>query len=206
MTHRLCFGYYAAQQLEESVEVLVQRHPKLWYSSRYGENLLIRANEFARDLKARLKETLPFYSWEGEDGQPNINWKPASGERESVDLVGEPPKGKPLLLIEIELRRDDPSANVIKIWKWKKKGILGKFILIQGFSRYYTRRSRRFLERAEFVGEQMKKDKDGEYIPINFSYNPRKGGRVGAGARRHHARYLAGTILRRLHKAGIVKK
>jgi hypothetical protein len=161
---------------------------------------LIRANEFARDLQARLNRTLPFYNW-------IMNWRPAPGERESVDLVGKPHAGKPWLLIEIELRRDDPSANVIKVWRWKRQdGLLGDFVLVQAFSRFYTRRSPRLLQRAEFVGERMKRDKAGEYISIRFKYNPRKHGRVGGGRRRRNARYLAGKILRRLREAGIVEK
>lgn len=168
---------------------------------------MIRANEFAKDLCRRLKDTLQSYRWD-KGGRPNINWKPAHGERESVDLVGEPkrPKGRPWLLIEVELRRDDPSANVIKIWKWKRHKLLGNFVLIQAFSRFYTRRSHRLLERAKFVGECMEGDKAGKYIWIPFCYNPRKQGRVGAGRRRHHARFLAGKIVRRLRESGVVEK
>lgn len=166
---------------------------------------MIRADEFSKDLCKRLNKTVDSYRWQ-KDGRPNVNWKPVPGVRESVDLVGEPkgPKGRPRLLIEIELRRDDPSANVIKIWKWRKDGRIGNFVLIQAFSRYFTRRSPRLLERTKFVGERMVQDKAGSYIPIKFKYNPRKHGRVGAGRRRHHARYLAGTIVRRLREAGIV--
>ncbi len=157
---------------------------------------MTRAKEFLRDLQKRLTETSAkdHYEW-------TLEWKPERGERQSVDLVGRRKVNGPLLLIEVELRRGDPSSNVLKIWLWKSQRKLKRFILFQAFSRYYNKTNRTLIKRAKFLGERMEKDLEGTkagYIPIEFNYRPGKSSKAGGGARRHRARYLAGRILREM--------
>ncbi len=72
-------------------------------------------------------------------------------------------KGGPVLLIEVELRRGDPSSNVLKIWMWKLHKKLNKeFILFQAFSRYYNRKNHTLIMRAAFLGKRMEKIKRGQ--------------------------------------------
>lgn len=152
---------------------------------------MTRSKEFVRDLQRRLTESSANRRYDWKDGR---EWKPEKGERQAVDLFGQPLKGGPVLLIEVELRRGDPSSNVLKIWIWK----LHK---VQAFSRYYNRKNYTLIKRARFLGKRMEKDKEGakaKYVPIKFNYRPGKSAKAGGGARRHRARYLAGRILREM--------
>ncbi len=162
---------------------------------------MTRSKEFVRDLQRRLTESSANRRYDWKDGR---EWKPKKGERQAVDLVGQPLKGGPVLLIEVELRRGDPSSNVLKIWIWKlHKKLKKNFILFQAFSRYYNRKNHTLIKRATFLGERMEKDKDGakaKYVSIKFDYRPGKSAKAGGGARRHRARYLAGRILREMRR------
>ncbi len=162
---------------------------------------MTRAKEFVRDLQKRLTESSANRRYDWKDGG---EWKPEKGERQSVDLVGQPLKGGPVLLIEVELRRGDPSSNVLKIWIWKHhKKLNNHFILFQAFSRYYNKKNRTLMKRAVFLGDRMKKDREppaANYIPIKFHFLPGKSAKVGGRARSHRARYLAGRILREMRR------
>ncbi len=169
---------------------------------------MTRSGKFVEDLQTKLNETPANarYVWKFGDKEKkrNLEWKPGRGERQSVDLVGEPKRNGPLLLIEVELRRGDPSSNVLKIWLWKcQKKLKGNFILFQAFSRYYNKKNHTLINRATFLGKRMEKDIEGakgKYVPIKFHYLPGKSAKAGGGARRHRARYLAGRILREMRR------
>jgi hypothetical protein len=166
-----------------------------------GGALMTRSKEFVRDLQRRLTESSANRRYDWKDG---LEWKPERGERQSVDLVGQPQRSGRLLLIEVELRRGDPSSNVLKIWLWKcRKKLKNDFILFQAFSRYYNKKNRTLIKRALFLGDRMQKDTERPaaiYIPIKFRYLPGKSAKTGGGARRHRARYLAGRILREMRR------
>ena len=155
-----------------------------------------RATEFSKDLLNALKSHRDFTKRVGVDNWEK-NWAlPKHGE--TVDVVGLRDK-RPVILIEVELLREDPASNVVKIWKWAKdKKVSGAFVLIHAFSKMYRRSKKERKERAQFLGERMVKElPNAEYLPINFRYKPRPGGKVGAGRRRHHAYRLAIQIARR---------
>jgi hypothetical protein len=155
---------------------------------------------FSKDLKAVLEQKAPEYCWDWD-------W-PAKGERWLVDVAGIPKKG-PWILIEVELKRDDPVGNVVKIWQWaKQKKIKDKIIVFQAFSKHYWEKRERLRLRAEFIGEQMSRDPAiavrYKCIPMR-NYKPGKGKTQGAGRRTHHARRLARTVLRLIKKPSLRK-
>jgi len=155
---------------------------------------MIRTDEFAKDMCNELELRWPELDWHS----PR---KPGKGH-EQVDLAGSL-KGKTLIYIEAELRRYAPAINVIKIWRWldnkKNATQLGKLTVVQAFSGFYPKGDSRRAA-AEFIGFKMAKAHKVRYVPIQFSYKPRKYGKVGAGRRRLHARLLATKISRKLRR------
>jgi hypothetical protein len=150
---------------------------------------MTRTDEFAKNMCKELKSRRPKLEWK-------CSWSPGAGH-EHVDLVGE---GKRLIFIEVELRRHAPVVNVIKIWKWMDAHTLAmRPVLVQAFSGFYPKGDSRRAS-AEFIGSKMAKEHGVTYIPLSFSYKPRKYGKVGAGRRRIHARKLANTISRKLRR------
>jgi hypothetical protein len=155
-----------------------------------------RTHEFAKDMCRILNEkTGSTYKWDPD-------WKPGNKGHESVDVVGIPNRSAGTrILIEAELRHDAPLRNVVKIWKWvDKKKMMGRFVLVQAFSKYYGNGDSK-RENSEFVGEQMAEALGCRYVHLSFDYNPYRHGKIGAGRRRGHAHKLARKICRRLHIA-----
>jgi hypothetical protein len=137
-----------------------------------------------------------------------VDW-PADGERWLVDVAGIPRDGGAWILIEVELKRDDPVGNVVKIWQWAKaKKIKNDIIMFQAFSKHYWEKRERLRLRAEFIGSEMAND---EHITVRYkslpmkSYKPGKGKTQGAGQRRKHARQLAKTVLQLIKKPSLKK-
>jgi hypothetical protein len=70
-------------------------------------------------------------------------WKPGGHPlgkgHESVDIVGSSPRrGRRLVLVEVELRKDAPLTNVVKVWRWiEEERFAARFVLVQAFSKYY---------------------------------------------------------------------
>lgn len=152
-----------------------------------------RTDAFAKDFCAKLNNSRSTeYEWKS-------GGKPIGRGHESVDIVGRPKKkGARWVLVEVELRKDAPLTNVVKIWRWiANKEFKDRFVLIQAFSRYYkkgdTKRSN-----AEFVGNRMQKATGNTYLSVPFHYNPYRHGKQGGGARRHQAFLLADKIRRKL--------
>lgn len=84
-----------------------------------------RATEFSKDLRRFLADHRGLSTKIGvEDWRRN--WKPKTIRSECVDVVDVRRDGTPAVLIEAELRRDDPVCNVLKIWKWATDGIIEK--------------------------------------------------------------------------------
>jgi hypothetical protein len=155
---------------------------------------------FSKDMKAVLEAKASEYLWK-------VDWA-GDGERWLVDVAGIPEKG-PWILIEVELKRDDPVGNVVKIWQWaKQRKIKNKIVLFQAFSKHYWQKRIRLRVRAEFIGAEMSRDRDVEIrykmIPMK-DFRPGKGKTQGAGRRTHHARRLARTVLRLVKKPSLRK-
>lgn len=144
-----------------------------------------------------------------------LGWKaefPLSrSTRERVDVGGEA-KGKSgkhagAALIEIELRREDPVSNIIKVWqevlanrRWARS------ILIQGFSRVYRspkHHSRRIRAmRAQKIGKFLAKHSSGkfEYVPLKIDYYPLAGSNEGDGARYNTAHRFGEQVISLLNR------
>lgn len=115
-----------------------------------------------------------------------------------MDVAGLAEEGEPVVLVEAELRRQNPVANVVKVWMWARSGNLETpCVLIQAFTKIYRDSKAEPRRRAEFVGQRMQTDLCSKvwYEAIQFNYRPLMSGKVGGGRRRHHARELAELIL-----------
>jgi hypothetical protein len=154
-----------------------------------------RATEFSKDLVRFLNEHPRFNERHG------LTWVRNGMSNEvrlgTVDVVGSTSRGI-RVVIEAELLREDPASNVTKLWKWfvENKKRQKKILMIQAFSKVYRGRKYRAKELATFIGERMQKEISGiRYVSKNFSYNPRPGGKRGAGRRRFHARKLGMSVM-----------
>jgi hypothetical protein len=139
----------------------------------------------------------------GEEAETSITWKcggPINSGHECVDVTGRHGE-RPKVLVEIELRRQTPLANIVKIWKWIDGGKLRKenITVIQAFSRYYQgRKHDPRMDNAKFIGKQMRKITGAKYIPMEPPFRPGKGAKKGGGARQKQAKKLASQILEEL--------
>jgi hypothetical protein len=155
-----------------------------------------RADEFARDLKREL-DRLTGEQWE-------CGAAVGSG-REAVDVCGK--LGGVAVYIEVELRRDEPVTNVVKIWRAAATVPKGS-ILLRAFSSHYgpnpkNGRPNTHRANAVFIGGQMQKLTGIGYAPFGFHYKPAKGGKIGGDYRRRAARKLARKVLGKLKDFGV---
>jgi hypothetical protein len=154
-----------------------------------------RATEFSSDLVRFLNEHSIF------NARHDSSWKKNGMSNEenvgTVDVVGSTGKGT-RIVVEAELLREDPASNVTKVWKWaaENKRKSEKILMIQAFSKAYKGRKNRAKLFAIFIGKKMHADVPGiTYIPVEIPYNPRPGGKIGAGRRRFHARNLGRRVI-----------
>ena len=72
------------------------------------------------------------------------------------------------MLVEVELKKDNPVENVVKIWRWAHKSkIRTPILLVQTFSAHYLQRfgfvfdakKVKQYERAVFIGNRMAGEK-----------------------------------------------
>jgi hypothetical protein len=165
------------------------------------------SSRFEHDLCRYLNDRVDSYSW-----RPQV---PIGGPtRERVDVGGTPKQrgsngGRPIL-VEIELRREDPVGNILKIWTRELKGGYPKgLILIQGFSRVYRspKYSNRRIKGAVAIrfGKMLESSTKRKlsYVPIRIPYHPRAGSNEGNGARRDAALWFGKTIAARLRSYGV---
>lgn len=91
-----------------------------------------RTDAFARDFCRRMRENPGNYNWE-------CAGKPLGRSHENIDFWGKPKRaGKPNIFVEVELRRDAPLRNVVRIWRWIiEHDFRAPFVFVQAFSRYY---------------------------------------------------------------------
>jgi hypothetical protein len=152
------------------------------------------SSRFNHDLCNALADELPGYKW-----KPEFSFSPASRER--VDVGGEPVSGKqgPVVLVEAELRREDPASNILKVWTYllddqSKRRFPQGVLLIQGFSRVY--RSKKHHNKglkykaAKILGALIQKNSNQrlKYTPVKIDYSSRAGSNEGNGARRNAAK------------------
>lgn len=158
------------------------------------------ATNFDKQMKAALDENLCKLKWV-------LGWHP-EGQRWRVDLAGLDGE-VPRVLIEAELKKDDPAANVIKIWQWAREQRNAEPILfVHGFSRLYWQKKVTLRERATFVGDRMADDAlEIDYRPRKIRYRNNSGRlihyapKTGVG---FHAKKGAGRLTRAAH--GLAKE
>lgn len=169
------------------------------------------SSKFSHDLWKQLHNKVDSYHWYVE-----YRLDRHRGNRECVDVGGEPKphnrRNLPLILIESELRREDPVSNVLKVWRraLKRKYASG-LCLIQGFSQIY--RSRKYHNRGikaecakqfgRMMEHSMKRKRAFRYIPISIRYYPRAGSNEGNGARHDAAVRFGNTIVGHLRRIGV---
>jgi hypothetical protein len=163
---------------------------------------------FDHHMKRALDELIPKLTW-------TTGWY-LKGQHWRVDVTGL--EGKhPRVFVEAELKKDDPAANVIKIWRWACDSKNTKRILfVQGFSKLYWQAKVRKRERAEFVGERMAeaglridyksrpiryRNKNGQWV--HYTPKSRRGfhAKEGAGRLKQAAQGLAEDVARLFHSA-----
>jgi hypothetical protein len=119
---------------------------------------------FESKLVEALNRVASEYSWDTE-------WPVDESSRvDVVGLLGEVPK----VLVEVELKKDNPVENVVKVWRWAKATKHTEPILfIQAFSALYANpenkkarppKEKQFV-RSQFIGERMAEDR-----PLQIAY------------------------------------
>ena len=109
--------------------------------------------------------------------------------------------------IEVELKRDDPLGNVVKIWERAHKKKSPRILLVQAFSEHYWQTKKRQRVRAIFVGEQIMRGSNGQnlYKWEQMKYRPKmiRGSRAkqGAGRMKRAAELLAAKVARLGHSS-----
>ncbi|WP_336136545.1 hypothetical protein [Natronomonas amylolytica] len=127
------------------------------------------ADEVADNLRDALADRLDSHAWATE----------RYIGRTPVDVVGE---GEPLLLVELEWRRADPSNNTVKLFRHLVEDNFdgGEVHLVQLFSRYYDLQSGGVSSKranAEFVGKRVPMTVDDvTYTPLTLAVDPPKRG------------------------------
>lgn len=124
------------------------------------------AGNFETKLRGTLAEIAPQYDW--------VSGWPAD-ERSKVDVAGLR-NGVPAVLVEVELKKDNPVENVVKIWRCaSEKRITTPLLFVHAFSAHYVPgpgsppTKTKQHERAVFVGTRMAQDSSHE---IRYEQQP----------------------------------
>jgi hypothetical protein len=164
------------------------------------------APNFDKYLKRGLDEKAPQYAWKAGWGPDRERWK--------VDVAGVPKKSGALILIEVELKKDNPVENVVKVWRWAsdakyKRRILFLHVFSANFvkMRHFASPPKKVKQynRAVFVGERMQRDRNHKitYTVMKMKLRPSMvRGKIikeGGGAMHRAARGLAMEIAKSLH-------
>ena len=166
------------------------------------------ASRFGHDLCDYLNANVPSYAWSPE-------FRIGGPTRERVDVGGMPRGSKRKnavpILIEAELKREDPVGNILKVWTRKLNGAYRRGVMLfQGFSKVH--RSRRYPNRrtkgtvAIKFGRMLQRStrRKIRYVPIEIPYYPRSGRTEGNGARQDAAIWFGGEIVSRLHRLRVI--
>ncbi|MGB8495875.1 MAG: hypothetical protein WCE53_15855 [Candidatus Acidiferrum sp.] len=160
-----------------------------------------KANAFSDELCEWLNDRTRF----GENVQWTPNHRLDRRGRDFVDVVGVlKPKKWPSILIEVELHREDPVSNVVKIFKWAQDNQKRHLVLFHAFSGLYRIKKAERKERALWLGGKFEKECASTYIPLNLKYSPRQGGRFGGGRRTKAAKLLARQVMEHILKLKLV--
>jgi len=169
------------------------------------------APNFDRHLQTTLNSKAKEYTWKA-------GWS-ATGTRWKVDVAGLSKNKTPRVLVEVELKKDNPVENVVKIWRWaKNEKKTNRMLFLQAFSAHYVQGTgrqhrvtkRKQYERSVFVGERMMADRTSglhiDYRPIPMTYAPRLGRngvriKEGAGRMQLAAQKLGEQIARMIHSS-----
>jgi hypothetical protein len=163
----------------------------------------LKAKAFAHEVREWLAARTRF----GRDLTWSCEHRLDKSGRDYVDVVGKLAGRKhPAVLVEIELHREDPVSNVVKIWKWAEDTTPGRIIFFQAFSGLYAGAKAERRQRALFLGRMLMKEEKICYVPLSLKYKPRARGRYGAGRRTRAARLLARRITTRLAKSKFLPK
>ena len=109
------------------------------------------APNFDRHLREYLDTHAREYQWKSGWSARDTRWK--------VDVVGHKkgsdPK-RPSVLIEAELKRDDPLGNVVKVWRWahdtkNKRPIL----FVHAFSKHYWQKKSEAPKKVRLVSKRL---------------------------------------------------
>ncbi len=80
-------------------------------------------------------------------------------------------KGK-LVYIEVELRRDEPLTNIVKLWRAiEEKKHSKRVILVHAFSGHFPSKNTH-RKNALFIGKHMQRSCNVKYLPLYFGYRP----------------------------------
>ncbi len=128
---------------------------------------------FALNFDQKVKNTL--------EGMPLLRqYKWVTGwcadERSKVDIAGLK-NGIVRVLVEIELKKDNPVENVVKVWRWAaRRRNNNKVLFVHAFSAHYLDTGStspptkiKQHERAVFIGQQMKKNRT---LRVNYKTLP----------------------------------
>jgi hypothetical protein len=148
------------------------RLPKAYFGHLVEFTALELTMSFSLNFDQKLRQTL-------HDLVPQYGWVTGWGadERSRVDVAGL--RDGLRVLVEVELKKDNPVENVVKIWRWaadqkgKKDG--SRILFLQAFSAHYVNdpgsrahpKKVKQHERAIFIGERMASDRG-----LHISYTP----------------------------------
>jgi len=160
-----------------------------------------KAKAFAYEVKEWLNARKRF----GNSLEWSCEHRLANTGRDFVDVVGMVgPRKHPSVLVEVELHREDPVSNVVKIWKWAEDNKPGKTVFFHAFSGLYAGPKAERKERAIFLGRMLRKEVKIEYVPLSLKYSPRPKGTFGAGRRTKAAKLLARRIMEHLLRSSFL--
>jgi hypothetical protein len=164
---------------------------------------LRKANAFSSEVEKWLSDRTRFGT--------NVHWEHdyrlSVGGRDFVDIVGVlAGDDDPTILIEVELHREDPVSNAVKIMKWCADHRRKKVVFFQAFSKLYKQEKLERKKRAVFLGEIFQKQGYGHFVPLDMKYSPRPGGVYGAGRRTRAAKLIARRVMQRLLKLKTIKR
>jgi|GEM_PF-6790493 len=160
-----------------------------------------KANAFSDEVCDWLNQRIRFGD--------NVAWKPnyrldRSG-RDFVDVVGVlKHKKHPTILIEIELHREDPVSNVVKIFKWAESRGMKHLAFFHAFSRLYDSKKAERKKRALWLGHFFENRCASNYVPLSLKYSPRPGGQYGGGRRKKAAELLARRVMENVLRLKLV--
>jgi hypothetical protein len=159
------------------------------------------APNFDKHLKRFLDKKAPKYEW--------ITGWSAERQRWKADVAGIPRRPGRIILVEVELKKDNPVENVVKIWRWLRENRDQPVLFVQAFSGWYKSTKKKQLkqkqyDRSTFIGEWMKEDQGikAKYRVIPMIFKPSKGHTKKGDRRMIIAARLLGAKIVKLARSG----